>query len=275
MALWAACLFHIFPALCLGLLPGTCLSLQTGRPRSPTFEQMGSWMAPNGCPLSVFWNQYCLKLFSFFLFFPLFTSSRQRFHSTPYHPCRTLSWKFTDQNGFQCYETTARCCHFASRALLPSDLTDLLWQGVNLTRQGDCSLESCWFSPRQSSEVLHKLKTNTFFLRSQYTYCNTIPLHTDTKVSLLLDVTSKPQWLRNGVCVTEKRLPTQSPSELSGERIHLQCRRHSRHMLDHWIGKRCWRKKWQPTPVFLPKSHGQRSLEGYSPRSYKESALTD
>ena len=28
-----------------------------------------------------------------------------------------------------------------------------------------------------------------------------------------------------------------------------------------------WRKKWQPTPVFLPgKFHGQRSLVGYSPR---------
>ena len=27
-----------------------------------------------------------------------------------------------------------------------------------------------------------------------------------------------------------------------------------------------WRRKWQPTPVFLPgKSHGQRSLAGYSP----------
>ena len=27
-----------------------------------------------------------------------------------------------------------------------------------------------------------------------------------------------------------------------------------------------WRRKWQPTPVFLPgKSHGQRSLVGYSP----------
>ena len=25
-----------------------------------------------------------------------------------------------------------------------------------------------------------------------------------------------------------------------------------------------WRRKWQPTPVFLPgKSHGQRNLEGY------------
>ena len=26
-----------------------------------------------------------------------------------------------------------------------------------------------------------------------------------------------------------------------------------------------WKRKWQPNPVFLPgKSHGQRSLEGYS-----------
>ena len=31
-----------------------------------------------------------------------------------------------------------------------------------------------------------------------------------------------------------------------------------------------WRRKWQPTPVFLPgKSHGQRSQEGYSPWSHK------
>ena len=27
-----------------------------------------------------------------------------------------------------------------------------------------------------------------------------------------------------------------------------------------------WRRKWQPTPVFLPgESHGQKSLEDYSP----------
>ena len=31
-----------------------------------------------------------------------------------------------------------------------------------------------------------------------------------------------------------------------------------------------WRRKWQPTPVFLPgKSHGQRSLVGYSPLCLK------
>ena len=33
-----------------------------------------------------------------------------------------------------------------------------------------------------------------------------------------------------------------------------------------WVGKLPWRRKWQPTRVFLPgKSHGQRSLVGYSP----------
>ena len=36
--------------------------------------------------------------------------------------------------------------------------------------------------------------------------------------------------------------------------------------LEPWIGKIRWRRKWQPTPVFLPgKSQGQRNLAGYSP----------
>ena len=31
-----------------------------------------------------------------------------------------------------------------------------------------------------------------------------------------------------------------------------------------------WRRKWQPTPVFLPgESNGQRSLAGYSPWGHK------
>ena len=37
------------------------------------------------------------------------------------------------------------------------------------------------------------------------------------------------------------------------------------------MGKIPWRRKWQPTPVFLPgESHGQRSLVGYSPWGCKE-----
>ena len=31
--------------------------------------------------------------------------------------------------------------------------------------------------------------------------------------------------------------------------------------VDPWVRKILWRRKWQPTPVFLPReSHGQRSL---------------
>ena len=37
-----------------------------------------------------------------------------------------------------------------------------------------------------------------------------------------------------------------------------------------------WRRKWQSTPVLLPgKSHGQRSLVGYSPWGHKESDTTE
>ena len=43
-----------------------------------------------------------------------------------------------------------------------------------------------------------------------------------------------------------------------------------------WVGKMPWRRKWQPTPVFLPgKSHEQRSLAGYSPWGLKESDVTE
>ena len=45
---------------------------------------------------------------------------------------------------------------------------------------------------------------------------------------------------------------------------------------DPWVGKIPWRRKWQPTPVFLlGKSHGQRSLAGDSPWGYKESDTTE
>ena len=42
------------------------------------------------------------------------------------------------------------------------------------------------------------------------------------------------------------------------------------HGFSPWVEKIPWRKKWQPTSVFLPgKSHGQRSLADYSPWSCK------
>ena len=54
------------------------------------------------------------------------------------------------------------------------------------------------------------------------------------------------QWVKN--------LPAIQDTE------ETSCRFHPR------VGKIPWRRKWQPTPVFLPgKSHGHRSLVGYSP----------
>ena len=43
-----------------------------------------------------------------------------------------------------------------------------------------------------------------------------------------------------------------------------------------WIGKLSWRRKWQPTPVFLPgKPHGWWNLVGYNPWGRKESDTTE
>ena len=47
-------------------------------------------------------------------------------------------------------------------------------------------------------------------------------------------------------------------------------------MFDPWVGKIPWRRKWQPTPVFLlGEFHEQRSLAGYSPWGHKESDMTE
>ena len=60
------------------------------------------------------------------------------------------------------------------------------------------------------------------------------------------------------------------PRWVSGKESACQCRRRRRHGFDPWVGKVPWRRKWQPTPLFLPgKSHGQRNLVDYSPWSFK------
>ena len=46
--------------------------------------------------------------------------------------------------------------------------------------------------------------------------------------------------------------------------------------MDPWVGKIPRRRKWQPTPVFLPgKSNGLRILVGYSPWGCKELDTTE
>ena len=45
---------------------------------------------------------------------------------------------------------------------------------------------------------------------------------------------------------------------------------------DPWVGKVPWRRKCQPSPVFLPgKSLGQRNLAGYNPYGLTEWDTTE
>ena len=53
-----------------------------------------------------------------------------------------------------------------------------------------------------------------------------------------------------------------------------QCRRHNRHGFSPWVGKIPWSRKGQPGKFLPGKSHGQRSLVGYSPWGHKELDMT-
>ena len=59
-----------------------------------------------------------------------------------------------------------------------------------------------------------------------------------------------------------------SSGSAGGKEPTRQCQRHKRCEFDPWVGQIPWRRAEQPIPAFLPgESHGQRNLEGYSPRS--------
>ena len=63
------------------------------------------------------------------------------------------------------------------------------------------------------------------------------------------------------------------PWWLSREQSACQCRRCG---FKPWVGKISWRRKWQPTPIFLPgKYHKQRRLAGYSLWGCKQSEMTE
>ena len=64
----------------------------------------------------------------------------------------------------------------------------------------------------------------------------------------------------------------QLPRQLSGKESACQCRRPR---LDPWVGKIPWRRKWQPTLVFLPgKSHGREAWQ-YTVHRIAESNTTE
>ena len=66
------------------------------------------------------------------------------------------------------------------------------------------------------------------------------------------------------------------PGSTSGKESTCQYRRHRRCEFHLWVRKIPWRRKWQPTPVFLPREfHWQKSQVGYSPQGCTELDTTE
>ena len=81
-------------------------------------------------------------------------------------------------------------------------------------------------------------------------------------LKLTLSLRKKPrQLVASPMARLVKNLPAMQEMEIS---------------FNSWVVKFPWRRKWQPTPVFLPGvSHGQRHLVGYSPWGCKELDTTE
>ena len=94
---------------------------------------------------------------------------------------------------------------------------------------------------------------NTCSLFSFFLHLRLFPPYHSILILLLLG--------RHQICL---QLRWQSPPAMQDNRVR------------PWVRKIPWRRKWQPTPIFLSgKSHEWRRLVGYSPWGCKESDTTE
>ena len=110
-----------------------------------------------------------------------------------------------------------------------------------------------WLSPGRSDSSAHRgtsyQKGNAAWFKRNVAWCNMVGI----KVLGSID----------------------SVTTLKGASLIAQTLKNLPAIQETWVGKIPWRRAWQPTPVFLPwKSHGQRSMAGYSPWGPKESDTT-
>ena len=139
--------------------------------------------------------------------------------------------------------------HFSDTLVTKMDLS-LVWKRSKALWTTDLNLLSSLLKPS-------KLHTSSSLVKGQQGFSDCF--HAKSQLP------GYPDWVLTHIV-------TLLPWWLSGKTSACHCRRC---WFDPWVGKIPWRRKWQPTPVFLPgKLHGQRSLAGYSPWGHKEMNMT-
>ena len=116
---------------------------------------------------------------------------------------------------------------------------------------------------------------STLWKETQYLFkCHSVNVAFKTQTQIL---TSFSVVLVAKSCPTLLQTPWTGFQDGAGSKeLACQFRRHRRWGFDPWVEMICWRRKWQPIPLFLPgESHGQRSLAGCSPRGHRESDTTE
>ena len=172
-------------------------------------------------------------------------------------------------NGYP--EATSRCCYYEWNEWMKYKYVNLLAYCLVLSKF--CS----WDSQDKNTEVVcHSLLQWTTFCQNSppwpiclwwpalhgmahsFIELDTVVIHVISLISFL--------WLWFSVC-----LPSNWATSLVAQMV-----KHLPAMREIQVGKISWRRKWQPTPVFLPgKSHGRRNLVGYSPWGRKEWEMTE
>ena len=111
-----------------------------------------------------------------------------------------------------------------------------------------------WVCLKYFRNTLNSLGVNPHII---YSYTSSSSTSTDPIKCGLCSIVTFYHWE-----ISINNWTHQLPRWYSGKESTWQCRR----WFDPWGGKIPWRRKWQPTPVFLPeKVHGERRLAGYRP----------
>ena len=120
--------------------------------------------------------------------------------------------------------------------------------------------DHCWSSSPMASltllYVIDKLKEGTGILHVAPSCNSSEASFPSRKVLSVLLVAIK---------VTGAHTTPGFPGGSASKEPACQRRRHKWTRFNPWVGKIPWRRKWQPTPVFLPREfHGQQSLADHT-----------